>query len=82
MQEIDLKKNLNNSKFHLNLKGSAKLRDLFINSVKKMYSILSPHIQCHSFRDKGLTLIRKKLTDDKTDCVLEKGNTNENFKYT
>ena len=22
-----------------------------------------------------------KLTDDKTDCALEKGNSNENFKY-
>ena len=27
------------------------------------------------------TLTRNKLTDDKIDCVLEKGNSNENFKY-
>ena len=36
---INPKKYLNNSKLHLNLKGSAKLRDLFINSIRKMYSI-------------------------------------------
>ena len=36
---INSKKHLNKSKLHLNLKGSAKLRDLFINSIKKMYSI-------------------------------------------
>ena len=36
---INPKKHLNNSKLHLNLKGSAKLRDLFINSIKKMHSI-------------------------------------------
>ena len=36
---INSKKHLNNSKLHLNLKGSPKLRDLFINSVKKMYFI-------------------------------------------
>ena len=28
-----------------------------------------------------LTQIRKKLTDDKIDCVLEKGNNNEKFQY-
>ena len=73
-------KHLNNSKLHLNLKNSAKLRDLFINSIKKMYSISSPYAQSRSSRDKGQTLIRNKLTDDKIDCVLEKGNSNENFK--
>ena len=36
---INSKNDLNNKKLHLNLKGSAKLRDLFINSVKKMYFI-------------------------------------------
>ena len=33
------------------------------------------------FRDKGLTQTRNKLTDDKIDCVLEKGNSKKNFKY-
>ena len=36
---INSQKHLNKSKLHLNLKGSAELRDLFINSIKKMYSI-------------------------------------------
>ena len=74
---INSKKHLNKSKLHLNLKSSAKLRDLFINSIKKMYSIWSPHTKSRSSRDKGLTLIRNKLTDDKMDC----GDSNENFKY-
>ena len=34
------------------------------------------------FRDKGLKQIKNKLTNDKIDCVLEKGNSNENFKGT
>ena len=33
--KINPKKYLNNSKLQLNLKSSAKLRDLFINSIKK-----------------------------------------------
>ena len=36
---INPKNHLNNRKLHLNLKGTAKLRDLFINSIKKVYSI-------------------------------------------
>ena len=40
-----------------------------------------PHTQCRFSVDKDLTLIRNKLTDDKIDCVLEKGKSNENFKY-
>ena len=35
---INPKRHLHNSKLHFNLKGSAKLRDLFINSIKKMYT--------------------------------------------
>ena len=33
---INPKRHLNNSKLHLNLKGLAKLSDVFINSIKKM----------------------------------------------
>ena len=36
---INPKSYLNYSKLHLNLKGLAKLCDLFMNSIKKMYSI-------------------------------------------
>ena len=36
---INPKRHLNNSKFHIYLKGSSKFRDLFINSIKKTYSI-------------------------------------------
>ena len=36
---INPKRHLSNSKLHLNLKGSAKLRDLFTNSIKKKHSI-------------------------------------------
>ena len=78
---INPKRHLNNSKLHLNLKGSAKLSDVFINSIKKMYPIWSPHTQSRPSHDKDLTLIRNKLTDDITDCALEKGNNSENFKY-
>ena len=77
---INRKRDLNNSKLHLNLKGSAKLRDLFINPMKKMYSIWSPHTQSWPSHDKDLTLIRNRLTDDKIDCALEKSNSNENVK--
>ena len=46
-----------------------------------MYSIWSTHTQSRSPQNKCLTLIRNKLTGYKTDCVLEKGNSNKNFKY-
>ena len=46
-----------------------------------MYSIWPTHAQSWSPHDKCLILIRNKLTGDKTDCVLEKGNSNKNFKY-
>ena len=46
-----------------------------------MYSIWSPHTQSRS-SVKGLKQIKNKLTNDKIDCVLEKGNSNENFKGT
>ena len=73
---------LNNARVINHLKSSAKLCDLlFINTIKKMYSIWSPHTQSQPSRDKDLTLIRNKLTYDKIDCDLEKGNSNENFQY-
>ena len=78
---INPKRHLNNSKLHLNLKRSAKLSDVFINSIKKMYSVWYPHRQSWPSRDKDLTLIRNKLTDDQADCALEKGSSNEKFKY-
>ena len=46
-----------------------------------MYSVWYPYRQSWPSRDKDLTLIMNKLTDDKTDCALEKGSSNENFKY-
>ena len=66
------KNHLNNSKLHLDLKVSGKLRDLFINSIKKMYSIWCSHIQIQSSCNKVLTHIKNNLTDDKIDSVLEK----------
>ena len=36
---INSKKHLNNSKLQLHLKGSARLRDLFMNSIKKVYLV-------------------------------------------
>ena len=78
---VNPKKHLNNSKLHLNLKDSAKLSGVFINSIEKIYSIRSPHTQSRPSRDKDLTLISNKLTGDKTDCPLEKGKNSENFKY-
>ena len=78
---INPKMHLNNSKLHLSLKDSAKLSGVFINSIKKMYSIRSPHTQSRPSRNKYLTLIRNKLTGDKTNCPLEKGKNSENFKY-
>ena len=71
---INPKRHLNHSKLPLNLKGSTKLGDLYINSIKKMYSTWYPHKQGRSFCDKDLTVIRSKLTDDKIDYVLEKDN--------
>ena len=46
-----------------------------------MYSIWFPHTESRPSFAKGLTQIKNKLTDDKIDCVLEKGNNNENFKH-
>ena len=66
------KQHLNNSKLLLNLKALAKLCDLFINSIKKIYSIWFPHAQSRSSHGRDLTEIRNKLADDKIDCVLEK----------
>ena len=69
------KNHLNNSKLHLDLKVSGKLLDLFINSIKKMYSIWCSHTQIQSSCDKvltHLTHIKNNLTDDKIDSVLEK----------
>ena len=61
-------------KLHLNLKCSAKLRDLFINSIN-VFNLISSYTK-PIFRDKGLKQIKNKLTN-KIDCVLEKGNSNE-----
>ena len=66
------KKHLNNSKLLLNLKALAKLCDLFINSIKKIYSVWFPHAQYWSSHGRDLAEIRNKLADDKIDCVLEK----------
>ena len=74
---INPERHLNNSKLHLNLKGSAKLSDVFINSIKKCTQF---DLLMHK-ADLLVIKISHKLTDDKIDCALEKGNSTENFKY-
>ena len=63
---INPKKRLNNSKLQINLNGSAKLRDLFINSNQKhIFNLISTYAKpIFKWQESNLTQIMNKLTDN------------------